>query len=86
LSPAPGPVAFAFAFVMSAIETESSHVPEQLVQQLLKGYDGLIFEVKALNEQRSELENKVSWAKQQVQNIVFMFLVFESCPLFMMIH
>jgi len=44
----------------------SSDVPDQLLEQLLKGYDALHLEFKLLNDQRRELENKLSWAKQQV--------------------
>jgi hypothetical protein len=50
----------------SAIETEGSQVPTQLVDQLVRGYDALGIEIKALDEQRRDLENKLSWAKQQV--------------------
>ena len=52
---------------MSAVDCEVEHVPDQLVDQLVKGYDALTAEVKTLNEQRQELENKLSWAKQQVR-------------------
>jgi len=52
---------------MSAVDCEVDHVPDQLVDQLVKGYDALTAEVKTLNEQRQELENKLSWAKQQVR-------------------
>jgi hypothetical protein len=51
---------------MSTVDYEAEHVPDQLVDQLVKGYDALTAEVKALNERRQELENKLSWAKQQV--------------------
>lgn len=44
------------------------HVPPQLVEQLVKGYDALSAEIKLLDEQRRELENKVSWSKQQVRS------------------
>lgn len=52
---------------MSNINEEPAHVPEQLVDQLLKGYESLTVEIKHLDEQRRELENKVSWSKQQVR-------------------
>jgi len=54
---------------MSNVNEDSSPVPEQLVDQLLKGYDSLQTEIKLLDEQRRELENKVSWSKQQVKNL-----------------
>jgi hypothetical protein len=52
---------------MSNVNEDSTHVPEQLVDQLLKGYDSLQTEIRLLDEQRRELENKVSWSKQQVR-------------------
>lgn len=52
---------------MSNINENPAHVPEQLVDQLLKGYESLQVEIKHLDEQRRELENKVSWSKQQVR-------------------
>jgi hypothetical protein len=52
---------------MSTPNGELAHVPDQLVEQLLKGYDALSIEIKLLDEQRRQLENKVSWAKQQVR-------------------
>ena len=52
---------------MSNLDGEPAHVPDQLVEQLLKGYDALSVEIKLLDEQRRQLENKVSWAKQQVR-------------------
>lgn len=51
---------------MSNLNDESSHFPDQLIDQLLKGYDALTTEIRLLDEQRKELENKVSWSKQQV--------------------
>ncbi|KAF2434445.1 hypothetical protein EJ08DRAFT_627315 [Tothia fuscella] len=50
---------------MSNVNETSPHVPDQLVEQLVKGYDALSAEIKLLDEQRRELENKVSWSKQQ---------------------
>ncbi|TID15299.1 hypothetical protein E2P81_ATG08363 [Venturia nashicola] len=50
---------------MSNINEEPAHAPELLVDQLLKGYESLMVEIKHLDEQRRELENKVSWSKQQ---------------------
>ncbi|KAF1991945.1 hypothetical protein K402DRAFT_345496, partial [Aulographum hederae CBS 113979] len=47
------------------MDKDSSDVPDQLLEQLLKGYDALHVEFKLLNDQRRELENKLSWAKQQ---------------------
>lgn len=55
---------------MSNTNEEAAHVPEQLVDQLLKGYESLQVEIKLLDEQRRELENKVSWSKQQVRTIL----------------
>jgi hypothetical protein len=52
---------------MQNVNEDSTHVPEQLVDQLLKGYDSLQTEIKLLDKQRRELENKVSWSKQQVR-------------------
>lgn len=52
---------------MSNANEEPAHVPDQLVDQLLKGYEALNVEIKHLDEQRRELENKVSWSKQQVR-------------------
>ena len=51
---------------MSTLEVERNYVPEELVNQLVKGYDALSVEMKILDEQRRELENRLSWAKQQV--------------------
>jgi hypothetical protein len=50
---------------MSIAETGGSQIPEQLVEQLAKGYDALAVELKRVHEQQKELENKLSWAKQQ---------------------
>lgn len=44
----------------------SSNIPEQLAEQLMRGYEALNTECQTLNDQRRELENKLSWAKQQV--------------------
>jgi hypothetical protein len=55
---------------MSALEVEHNYVPDQLVDQLVKGYDALNLEIKVLDEQRRELENRLSWAKQQVCGIL----------------
>jgi hypothetical protein len=55
---------------MSNVNENSTHVPDQLVDQLLKGYDSLNIEIKLLDEQRRELENKVSWSKQQVRRLL----------------
>lgn len=51
---------------MSTIDIENSPLPSQLLEQLVRGYDALNAEFKLLNEYRRELENKLSWAKQQV--------------------
>ena len=56
---------------MSTVEYEVEHVPDQLVDQLVKGYDALSTEIRTLNEQRQELENKLAWAKQQVRSAIF---------------
>ena len=56
---------------MSTVEYEVEHVPDQLVDQLVKGYDALSTEIRTLNEQRQELENKLAWAKQQVRSAHF---------------
>lgn len=53
---------------MSTADYEVEHVPDQLVDQLVGGYDALTAEITTLNEQRQELENKLSWAKQQVRS------------------
>ncbi|KIW00616.1 uncharacterized protein PV09_07813 [Verruconis gallopava] len=51
---------------MSALDvTENNFVPDQLVDQLVKGYDALSVEIKVLDDQRRDLENRLSWAKQQ---------------------
>jgi len=47
------------------METDSR---DQLVEQLLSGYDSLNLETKLLLEQRRQLENKLAWAKQQVRS------------------
>jgi hypothetical protein len=69
---------------MANVNEDSTHVPEQLVDQLLKGYDSLQTEIKLLDEQRRELENKVSWSKQQVRT--WLSLSFFTPTLSMMIH
>lgn len=51
---------------MSTRDDETSQVPDQLMEQLLKGYDSLQLEFKLLNDQRRELDRKLAWAKQQV--------------------
>jgi hypothetical protein len=51
---------------MSTADEEVSQVPDQLIEQMLKGYDSLHAEFKALNDQQRELEHKLAWAKQQV--------------------
>ena len=51
---------------MSAVETED-HVPEQLVEQVSRGYDALAIEVARYQARQRDLENKLSWAKQQVK-------------------
>lgn len=56
---------------MSAVEFDHRNVPEELVNQLVKGYDALRAEIKILDEQRRELENRVGWAKQQVCHVLF---------------
>jgi len=56
----------------------SSDVPDQLLEQLLKGYDALHVEFKLLNDQRRELENKLSWAKQQVSIHIIFFPPFPT--------
>lgn len=65
---------------MSNINDEPAHVPEQLVDQLLKGYESLHVEIKHLDEQRRELENKVSWSKQQVSTASSLLLLIYSRP------
>jgi cell division septum initiation protein DivIVA len=50
---------------MSALDMDDPHVPDQLVDQLARGYDALALEVKRIHEQRQNLENKLAWAKQQ---------------------
>jgi hypothetical protein len=51
---------------MSALDVDD-HVPDQLVDQLAKGYDSLYSEIKRLDEKSQQLENKLAWAKQQVR-------------------
>lgn len=51
---------------MSTEDEAVSQVPDQLMEQLLKGYDSLYTEFKVLNDQTRELEHKLAWAKQQV--------------------
>ena len=60
---------------MSAKDEEVSQVPDQLMEQLLKGYDALHTEFKLLNDQHRELENKLAWAKQQVGLRLHFFLL-----------
>jgi hypothetical protein len=60
------PRSYCTVAMTSAVETEASHIPAQLVDQLVRGYDALSIEIKCLDEQRRDLENKLSWAKQQV--------------------
>jgi cell division septum initiation protein DivIVA len=55
---------------MSTVEYEVEHVPDQLVDQLVKGFDALSTEIRTLNEQRQELERKLAWAKQQVRSAI----------------
>ena len=57
---------------MSTVEYEVEHVPDQLVDQLVRGYDALSAEIRALNEQRQQLENKLAWAKQQVRSPIIL--------------
>jgi hypothetical protein len=56
---------------MSTAETGGSQIPEQVVEQLVKGYDALAVELKRVHEQQKELENKLSWAKQQASDTLF---------------
>ncbi|KAF2104293.1 hypothetical protein NA57DRAFT_51129 [Rhizodiscina lignyota] len=58
---------------MSAKEEEVSQVPDQLMEQLLKGYDSLHAEFKLLNDQHRELENRLAWAKQQYSDVLKRF-------------
>lgn len=53
---------------MSTLDVDQKFVPDQLVDQLAKGYDALNIEIRLLDEQRCQLENRLSWAKQQVCN------------------
>lgn len=59
------------AATMTTVEYEVKHVPDQLVDQLVKGYDALSTEIRTLDEQRQELENKLAWTKQQVRSTIF---------------
>jgi hypothetical protein len=61
-----------------SMEKDGDHIPDQLIQQLLHGYDALIAEVRVLNEQRREFENKISWAKQQVGPFPALYLTYTS--------
>ena len=45
---------------------------DELVEQLLSGYDSLNAEARLLQEQQRQLENKLAWAKQQVCLIFFL--------------
>jgi hypothetical protein len=62
---------------MSIPNGVQTHAPDQLLEQLVKGYDALSLEIRLLDEQRRELENKVSWSKQQVRS---------PCPFFLAQH
>lgn len=62
---------------MSSRDEETSQVPDQLMDQLLKGYDSLHLEFKLLNDKRRELDRKLSWAKQQVRLVLF-YLSFKA--------
>jgi hypothetical protein len=53
------------AVIMSSMVAEEPHVPEQLVEQLAKGYDALSVEMGKAFEYQRQLENKLAWAKQQ---------------------
>lgn len=66
----------------AAYESQDDPIPDQLVDQLIKGYDALGEEVRFLHEQRRALENRLSWAKQQVWP--HNFVVHFSLPLFVM--
>ena len=54
----------------------NQRVPDQLVDQLVKGYDALSVEIRVLDEQRRELENRLSWAKQQVRLLRFLLCLY----------
>lgn len=72
---------------MSMLEVEQHSVPEELVNQLVKGYDALSVEIKLLDEQRRQLENRLSWAKQQVRRYFFhIVLLMHTQTLTMMIN
>jgi hypothetical protein len=58
---------------MSALDIKDPHVPDQLVDQLAKGYDALALELRRVHDVSRHLENKLAWAKQQVR-------YFCSCP------
>jgi cell division septum initiation protein DivIVA len=64
---------------MSTFEVEHNYVPDQLVDQLVKGYAALSVEIKLLDEQRRELENRLSWAKQQVRRSCLFFVSSSFC-------
>lgn len=59
---------------MSMKDEETSQVPDQLMEQLLKGYDALHVEVKLLNERQQELERKLALATQQVSTPSYILL------------
>lgn len=59
---------------MSTLKYEVEHIPDQLVNELVKGYDALSIEIRALDRQRQELENKLTFAKQQVRSVIYLLL------------
>ena len=65
---------------MSALELDDPHVPGQLVDQLVKGYDALSFEMKRAHEHQRQLENRLAWAKQQVGIPTFSSIPFYDDP------
>lgn len=61
---------------MSTLDVDDNHVPEQLVDQLAKGYDSLAIELKRVHELSRNLENRLAWAKQQVSLHLFFHLLY----------
>jgi hypothetical protein len=65
---------------MSTLNTEDPHIPDQLVDQLTKGYDALASELKRVHEHSLHLENKLAWAKQQASLIFIAYFLLLLLP------
>ena len=64
---------------MSTLDVEDPHIPDQLVDQLIKGYDALASELKRVHDHSLHLENKLAWAKQQASSIFPSLLIVLFC-------